>query len=69
MHKYYIPLAASILILTGCSQGMSLEDETKLAEYSACLDAKTEVYLQTSLPPFQYTSWERALEFCASIKP
>jgi len=67
MHKYYVPLAASILILTGCSQGMSLEDETKLAEYSACLDAKTEVYLQTGLLPTK--SWESALEFCASIKP
>jgi hypothetical protein len=67
MHKYYLPLAASVLILTGCSQGMSLEDETKLAEYSACLDAKTEVYLQTGLRPSQ--SWESALVFCASIKP
>jgi len=67
MKKYFLPFAASILILTGCSQGMSLEDETNLAEYSACLEAKTAVYLQTGLRPSQ--SWESALEFCASMKP
>jgi hypothetical protein len=67
MTKSFFPLAVLVLILTGCSSSLSLEDETKLAEYSACLDGKTEVYLQTGLLPAQ--AWESAIKVCATYKP
>jgi hypothetical protein len=67
MPKSFFPLAALVLILTGCSSSLSLEEETKLAEYSACLDGKTEVYLQTGLLPAQ--AWESAIKVCATYKP
>ena len=56
-----------LVMVNGCSSGMSLENEIKLAEYSACLDGKTEVYLQTGMLPAQ--AWESAIKVCAEYKP
>lgn len=65
--KLTVLLLPILALVNGCSSGMSLENETKLAEYSACLNGKTEVYLQTGMLPAQ--AWESAVEFCAKYKP
>lgn len=38
MKKFSILSVAFLLLLTGCSSSLSLEDQTKLVEYEKCLE-------------------------------
>ena len=49
MRKALIIVISSVLLLTGCSSGMSLEEGVKLAEYENCLSVRGNSYQLNSL--------------------
>jgi hypothetical protein len=40
-----VGLCTSVLLLTGCSSGQSLENEIQLIEYQACLESNSNLNL------------------------
>ena len=38
--KFLFSIFVAVLLLTGCSKSLSLDDQTKLLEYEKCLDAE-----------------------------
>lgn len=49
MRKALIIVISPVLLLTGCSSGMSLEEAVKLAEYENCLNVRGNSYQVNSL--------------------
>ena len=49
MRKALIIVISSVLLLTGCSSSMSLEEAVKLAEYENCLNVRGNSYQVNSL--------------------
>ena len=69
MRKALIIVISSVLLLTGCSSGMSLEEEVKLAEYKACLETRGLIYANSPYTENKNNSVEIALRNCKIYKP
>lgn len=69
MRKALIIAISSVLLLTGCSSGMSLEEEVKLAEYKACLETRGLISANSPYIQNKNNSVEIALSSCRIYKP
>ena len=71
MRKALIIVISSVLLLTGCSSSMSLEEGVKLAEYEQCLNVRG--MLNNNWPygglDFKEIAYDKAVEYCAKYKP
>ena len=69
MRKALIIVISSVLLLTGCSSGMSLEEEVKLAEYEACLETRGLIYANSPYIDNKNNAEDIALDNCKKYKP
>ena len=71
MRKLLVGLSASALLLTGCSSGQSIENETKLVEYKACIDSLSNLAIssQERYPGVGVYDFSKILSACDKYKP